>query len=421
MDPLDLMHRLGVALAIGLLVGVERHWQEREAADGARTAGVRTFAITGLTGGMTGALAGSPAETGAAGLVAIGLVFLGYSFGLVAFKLREARAEGSFSVTGVVAGQATFLLGVLAVRGDMMAAGAAGVALSALLASRNLLHGFVERLRWGELRSAILLLSMTLVALPLLPDRDIGDVPGLNPHRIWTFAVILASLSYLGYIAVRLCGTARGRVISGALGGLVSSTAVTLAHGRMASEGQKAAPLAAGALMAGAVSILRTGGLAMVLAPAIMPVLAWPLATAAFVQGLVALLLVRDGQDPGQEPAEPGNPFEIGSVLRMAGLLGAVTIAVRLASARFGASGLIAVAGLSGLVDVDAVTISVTGAMDHGVGPTQAAFAILVALASNGLAKSVYAASGGLAYARPFALGTAASLMAGAGALWLAS
>jgi uncharacterized membrane protein (DUF4010 family) len=415
MDPLELMHRLGVAFAIGLLVGVERHWQERSAAAGMRTAGVRTFALTGLMGGITGALAGPPAQTGAAGLIVIGLIFLGFSAALVVFKLREARAEHSFSVTGVVAGQATFLLGVLALRGDMMIAGAAGVALTALLASRNLLHGFVERLRWGELRSAILLLSMTLLALPLLPDRDLGEVPGLNPHRIWTFAIILASLSYLGYVAVRLYGTARGRVISGALGGLVSSTAVTLAHGRMAGEGHPPKPLAAGALMAGAVSILRTGALAWMLAPMLAPVLGGPLLVAALVQGAIAFWLARDAAQGQKELAEPGNPFEIGSVLRMAGLLGAVAIAVRLASDRFGASGLIAVAGLSGLVDVDAVTISVTGAMAHGVSARDAALAILVALVSNALAKSVYAGSvGGGAFARSFALGNAASVIAGA-------
>ncbi|MBX9701299.1 MAG: MgtC/SapB family protein, partial [Acetobacteraceae bacterium] len=256
MEDIAALHRLGVALAIGLLVGAERHWRLRGEDAGKRTAGVRTFGLSGLSGGLAAMLAAAlPGGGGAASGILLGLCFLGHGVAILLYDLREAEAEGRFSVTTAIAAQATFLLGALAVLGDPRIAGAAAVAMTALLAARESLHGFVARLRWEELRSAVVLLAMTLVALPLVPDRPIAVLGGLNPARVWLLAVVLAGVGFAGYVAMRLVGAGAGQAVAGAAGGLVSSTAVTVANARSAAlRPAEESALAAGALISGGVS-----------------------------------------------------------------------------------------------------------------------------------------------------------------------
>ncbi len=415
MEPDAPLYRLGVALAIGLLVGAERHWHERDAAAGHRTAGVRTFAILGLFGGVAGLL--GPEAGGAGQGLLIGAALLAALAALLPFALREAAAEGRFSATSVVAALATVALGALAASGQPAAAGAAAVALTAILASREQLHGLMARITWAEMRSAILLLSMTLVALPLVPDAPIAALGGVNPAQVWRLAILLAAISFAGYLAMRLIGAERGLLMAGAAGGLVSSTAVTLANARLARGAGPARALAAGALVAGAVACLRTTALALAIAPDVGTELAPALLAAAAVMALAAL---RPG--PGQAaeaaPVAPANPFEIVEVLKMALLLAAIALLARLASAWFGPSALFAVAAVSGLADVDAVTVSIAQMVPAAVAPGFAALAIGAAVGSNLLAKSAYAlVIGGRAYGVRVALVSLAALVVGGAVL----
>lgn len=400
----ELIYRLGVSLAMGLLVGTERHWHERADPPGGRTAGIRTFGLSGLLGGIAATLGGmqqSGAVNWAAALL-IGLVFLGFSNAMLSFHRREAIAEKSFSVTNLVAGQVTFLLGALAVYGDAVVVAAAAVAMTALLAAREGLHGFVSRLTWPELRSAILLLSMTLVALPLVPDQPIEALAGLNFARIWKLAVILATVSYGGYIAVRLLGSASGLLVSGAVTGLVSSTAATITNARQARLTGGAIPvLAASTLIAGAVSLIRTGVFAWGIAPAMGRKLLPAVAVAAIVQAAAGIALTWRWRTPGHigERAQPGNPFELLAVLQIAGLLGAVELLAKGAAPWLGAAGVFGIAALSGLADVDAVTLSMGSLVPATLTASVAATAILIAVAANNVAKTVYATSlGGIAF-----------------------
>lgn len=419
MDEEDLIRRLAVALAIGLLVGAERHWRERDDGPGRRTAGVRTFALVGLTGGIVGALAGGAGPLGGALLIAAGM--LAAVAVLLPFELREAEAEHRFSATSLVAALGTYALGALAVAGHLAAAGAAAVAMTAVLAARESLHGLMARITWAELRSAILLLSMTLVALPLVPDAPVPWLAGVNPHQAWMLAILLAAVSFLGYLAVKLGGERRGLLLAGAAGGLVASTAVTLANAAAAKRGGPARGLAAGTLVAGGVSCLRTAALALMVAPATGRVL-WPaLAAAAAAMIGVALLLSRRGATVEDSPKAPANPFEIGSVLRMAALLAAVGALARFGAQHLGGTAVVVIAAVTGLTDVDAITLSVPLLAPEVISPALAARAVAVAVASNIIAKAVYGiALGGRAYGRPHALGSALALAAGAAALVVA-
>jgi uncharacterized membrane protein (DUF4010 family) len=394
---------------------------------GQRTAGLRTFGLVGLLGGLAAALAGTIGEGGgaAARALVLGLCFLGLSAALIAFWLREAEAEGTVSVTGLVAAQAVFVLGALAVLGDPAVAGATAVAMTALLASREALHRFVERLSWAELRSAILLLTMTLVALPLVPNRPIDVLGGLNPARVWLLAVVLAAVSFAGYVAVRLVGAAHGRLLAGAAAGLVSSTAVAVSNARLARAGEEAPrTLAAGALAAGAVAYARTAALAFAASRPMAAPLLPALAAGALAQAAVALLLLgrsRGGAEERHARGALGNPFELGAVLRMAALLAAVALFGEHAAARFGGAGAMVVAAISGLADVDAVTLSMAELVSGGaLSAPLAAAAVAVAVASNTLAKVLYGfVLGGARFGVLSAAGAAAALAAGAAAFWL--
>ena len=414
----ELLHRLAAALAIGLLVGTERHWRERQEAPGRRTAGVRTFALTGLFGGVMAVLAASLGENGGALLLGFGLAAL--LAAQLPFALREADAENKVSATSLVAALGTYGLGALAVLGDMAVAGAAAVAMTAILASRESLHGLMARITWPELRSALVLLSMTLLVMPLVPDEPIALLGGLNPGKIWRLAILLAAISYLGYLAVRLMGPERGLVLSGAAGGLVSSTAVTLSNARAASKGGAAVALAAGALIAGAVSCLRTIGIVLFIAPAVAALLFAPLGAAALGMALAGLALARRANADGEPAAAPENPFELAAVLKIALLLAVVALTSKLSAEKLGPTAVLAVSALTGLADVDAVALSVPLLAPATLSLEVAAQAVLAAVGMNICAKAAYAMIlGGGRFGLTYAALSLAAGAAGAATLFL--
>ena len=418
MDAEELIRRLAAALAIGLLVGTERHWRERQEAAGRRTAGVRTFALTGLLGGVIAVLASGLGQNGGALLLGFGLAAL--LAAQLPFALREADAENKVSATGLVAALGTYSLGALAVLGDMAVAGAAAVAMTAILAARESLHGLMTRITWPELRSALVLLSMTLLAMPLVPDEPIALLGGLNPGKIWRLAILLAAISYLGYLAVRLMGPERGLVLSGAAGGLVSSTAVTLSNARAASEGGAALALAAGALIAGAVSCLRTIGIVLFIAPAVAALLFAPLGAVALGMALAGLALARRANADGEPAAAPENPFELAAVLKIALLLAVVALTSKLAAEKLGPTAVMAVSALTGLADVDAVALSVPLLAPTTLSLEVAAQAVLAAVGMNICAKAAYAMIlGGGRFGLTYAALSLAAGAAGAATLFL--
>ena len=412
MDNADLFLRLAVALAIGLLVGVERAWHQRDEQD-SRAAGIRTFALSGMIGGVAGIVGQQ------LGAVLAGFALLAYAAVLLAFEWREAVATRSMGATTAVAGLAVFLLGLMAAVGDMRAAVAGAIATAGLLAFRDVLHGFVARLSWVEVRDGLILLAMAFLLLPLLPDRALDPWGALNPAQLWIIATLLAALSYAGWMAMRVLGERWGTLVTAAVGGLASSTAttVTLAHlGR--HEGANARLLAAGMSVAGVVGLIRIAGLAVVLNPGLLAPLALPFALAALGLGISVLWLLRQGlARDGSGGITMKSPVDLVAALQMVALLAAVGLVAALLSARFGDAGLYIVAAVSGLVDLDAITIT---AARMGVTSDTAATAILIATGVNLTVKAVLATTlGGPAIARAFLPATALAVALGAAALLL--
>lgn len=405
-----LIPRLALALAIGLLIGLERGWRERDAPAGSRTAGIRTYGISGLLGGVMAAVASAlnAPLVFIAGFLGFGLIF-GW------FKTREAERDDEFSVTGVIAGLCVFALGGLAVSGSYEAAAATGAALAAVLASRELLHRLLQRLSWVELRSAIMLAVMTAVGLPLLPNRPIDPWGGLNPWEVWFFTVLTAGISYLGYIAIRVLGNSKGLLVSALTGSLVSSTAVSLAFARMAKAGADARPLAGVAMLAAMVSILRVIVLVLLIRPAMLGIFG-PAALAAAgtfaLGGLFFTLRRRDDATDETPPAQ--NPFELGTLLVFAALFAIVSTGSAALVLHLGSGSLVGTSAVSGFVDVDVAVLNALRSVGQAIAPDLIGLAILAALASNAVGRLILAASAGTrTYGMLLALVTAAALVAG--------
>lgn len=410
MELIDLFERLGLALAIGLLFGVERGWQEREAKPGSRVAGIRTFALVGLLGGTWGLLARSVGD------VMLGFGALGFAGWFGYFEWRKEEADNSLSATGFVAGLLAFALGAYAVIGNRAVAGSVAVAATFILAQRRALHQFLERLKWVELRAALLLLVMTFVLLPILPNRTIDPWNAVNPHQLWLLTILTAGISYAGYVAVKLAGARNGLLYAGALGGLVSSTTVTWTFARSAKQnlyGTREA--AAGVLGSWTISLVRMTTIAIALAPSLMIPLGAPVVGAVLTLVVSAALLYRFTKPDGLEAKLAlSDPFDLWMILRFTAVLAVIMVAANWLSALYGQGSLLGLAAVSGLADVDPITLSTAEAVGTKLTASYGSAVILVAAVGNLIAKCVLAVFfGGVRFGAPLiAAGTLAAAVA---------
>lgn len=418
MNEYDLYSRVGLALAIGVMVGFERGWHSRDESEGQRVAGVRTFALLGLLGGVIGALSDDLGEpfVALAFLAVAALIFIAY--------LGRLRVSPDVGMTTQVAAIATLALGLLAVLDDMALAAAAGVVMTALLASKAILHRWIAQIDRLELNAAIQLLVISVVLLPVLPDRGFGPGESINPYALWWIVVLLAALSFLAYVAVRIAGPDRGLLVTAVLGGLASSTAITLHLSRLARRDAALAPTAtAGVIAASAMMLVRILVIVGILNRALLLPLLWPLGLMALVAGALVVLLVRR-HPPGEAKATSealSNPLELGPALGFALFLGVVVVLGNVLSDWLGDTGLYALAATAGLGDVDAVTVLMTQMSAGGLSLTVAVTAIAIAAFVNTAVKGVIAGSiAGGVMARRIALCLAAVLVAGGAGLLLA-
>ncbi|MEZ5961284.1 MAG: DUF4010 domain-containing protein [Hyphomonadaceae bacterium] len=416
-DPvlLDIFQRLAMALGIGFLVGVERGWKHRDAPDGTRAAGLRTHAVLGLTGGVVGAML---PMTGEIGFAALALV-IGGAF--VTFKVRESQRDDDLSVTGTISGLLVFALGVYAMWGDLRIAAAVGVALVGLLAFKDALHNWLDSLTWKELRSALLILGATFIALPLLPDRTIDPWEAINPRELWLLTILVAGASFAGYIAVRVLGNDVGVLAGAAAGSLVSSTVVTAELGRRVKSGETHAMVGgAAAAIGAAISVGRVIFLLALTAAPVVPE-AGPALFAAVLVFVAAAFAMRrfDREYAGADSADKlRSPLDLLSVFQFAAFLGAVIIIGRIVADAYGQAGLLPFAATAGLADVDAVTLAAGSLVRGGLDAAVGAHAVMIAVLMNTLAKGVIAFfTGGWRYAALYFAAALAATIAAA-AVW---
>ena len=407
----EIAARLALALGIGLLVGIERGWHTRDASGGLRVAGVRTFALTSLLGGIWGMLSTIVGE------VILGFAFLGFTALVMLAYRTTAKQDKDYGLTSEVAALLVFSLGAYAVLGDMAIAASAGVALAALLNLKRYLHAWIQNINRLELDGAILLLVISIVVLPVLPDQGFGPGGVLNPFKMWLMVVFIAALSFIGFIAIRKLGAGLGTLATSLFGGLASSTAVTLSFARIGRKSPKMAPiLAAGIGMASAVMYLRVVVVAGTFNSALVPALIWPLGLMSGVSIVgAAWLHWRNRNMNADTHAELPNPTDLGTAVQFGLLLGAVALFAHYGKLWIGDAGLYAVAAISGLVDVDAVTLNMAQLAGGSLSVATATQAIMIAVAVNTAVKfAIVWAIAGRGLGMPLLILSGAALMAGA-------
>ncbi|RYE02874.1 MAG: DUF4010 domain-containing protein [Sphingomonadales bacterium] len=365
-------------MAIGLLIGFERGWQLRDELPGQRVAGIRTFAMLGLFGGLLGIVGDRPVALLSAG-GAVAALLVGY-----AFDIRQSKVV---SATGAIAAMLTLLLGTLATRGEMVLASTGAALLIALLAARKPLHALIRASSEDEVQALVRLALMAMLVLPLLPDVGLGPYASLNPRRLWFVVVIVGGLSFAGYVLQRWLGRTRGGLLTAALGSIVSSTAVTVSCARQLRE-TPGMTNQAGIALGSTIMVTRTLVLVAVLAPFVLEDVVWLIGPALAISLVTtgALLFATRRQDAPFEGL-PTKPPGFGLAFLFAALVALLSLAAAAASHALGQQAGSATIALGGMVDVDSA-IAAIGAMPPGTLSAQlAAVAIAVPVAFNSLLK----------------------------------
>jgi uncharacterized membrane protein (DUF4010 family) len=386
MSDLDTALRLGVAGLAGLAVGVEREWSGHASGPDARFAGVRTFFLIGALGGIAGWLldAADPAIAGALILSAGALVVGAY--------LAAARRGGD-AIDGTTEAAALLVLGigVLAGMGLLRVASGAAAVVVLVLREKTFIHGFLKRIGEQEMRAALQFAVLALVVLPLLPEGPVGPFGGIMPRALWTVVLIFTGLNFAGYLARRALGDSRGFQVMGALGGLLSSTAVTLNFARISRHQPASADaLSVGTVAACTVLILRLLVVILVLNSALLPALSVGLAPVLVMGTILVLLKLRSPSKPTgkEESSESKNPLQLLSAIQMAVAFQVVLSLLGVLNARFGEKGVLASAAVLGLTDMDALTFGMSRLGQSPSLVVTAARAIVLGVTVNSAFKS---------------------------------
>jgi uncharacterized membrane protein (DUF4010 family) len=386
MTDLENFKLLGIALVLGLLIGLERGWRERERREGMRIAGLRTYGLISFLGGLSAMLAKQSSP------LLLGFVFIALALILLVAYSKNREKFEDVGITSMIASLLAFILGALVVFGHAVLAASSAVVITLLLGFKPLLHGWVSKLDQQELEATLKLLLISVVMLPVLPDQGFGPWQMINPYHVWWMVVLIAGISYLGYFAIRIAGDRHGPVVTGAFGGLVSSTAVTINLARIAkNDDTMRNALAAGILTACATMFARTLLLASIMNNELFRQLLVSLSAMSGFTYLSALLLwlrtkAKQGNS-GDMPLE--NPFQLGMALKFGVFLSLIMLLSKVLQIQFGNAGAYVLASISGVADVDPITLSMAQLSKQGLDITVAAHAVFIAVAVNSGFKSL--------------------------------
>jgi uncharacterized membrane protein (DUF4010 family) len=383
LDPLLLALRFAAALGLGVMLGLER---ERTHQPEGGFAGVRTFGLISLAGAMAGYL------DAVLDRPSLALAVFAAIAGLVIASAVLLGRRGDIGITTEVSALLAFLLGFLCLREQVALAAGLAVASGAVLALKDWLHALARRIESADVEATLKFAIVSLIILPLVPDQNYGPAPldVLNPYTIWWMVVLISGLNFASYLLVKVVGPEHGVGLTGLLGGLVSSTAVTLGFAqRSRSEPEQARTLALGILVAWTVMFFRVVLLVALTAGALAARLAWSMGALGAVSLLIAFVLHRRQGPAARATVSAGaNPFELGEAIRFGLLFGVVTFAAKAAQVYLGDAGLYLAGAVAGLTDVDAIALSMArlaagDSGSHGV----AARTIVIAVLANTLAK----------------------------------
>ena len=410
-----------LVLAVGFLIGLQREQSMAKEAQGRRTfvGGIRTFPLVAIAGGIATLLARGLGPW----IALVTFLLLAVPVAIAyADDIRQGRDRGLTSETAYVV---TFLLGALGMSEGILPpevnrqllVASLGVVVTALLSMKEALHDWAAKVSKEDLYATVKFLVIAVIVLPILPNKTWDPLEVLNPFHIGLMITLIAGIGFAGYVAFRMLGPGRGLAMTGLLGGLVSSTAVTLSLSGRAKETPRIGDAcAAGMVLAWTVMCPRVIAAVAVVHSDLARRLALPLGAAAVAGALASALLYRRTRaaDPEGAPFQLKNPFDLGPAVKFGGLFTLVLVLSKLAVNEFGGSGLVATGALAGTTDVDAVSLSAAKLAHGGLALGTAAAAILVACGSNTLVKAGIAWTvAGWAFGRKVMPAVVAMLIAG--------
>ena len=418
LDQTDLFFRLGMAILLGILIGIEREYSAHRKTQKV-FAGVRTFGLFGLLGGLA-ALAADQMDQAWA-LVAVVLVVGGMIVSSYVVTARKDRV----GMTTEIAGLVVVLNGALCYWGLISLAVASAVSVSVLLSIKPFTQFFVDNLSSEDVYATLQFAVISAVILPVLPNASFAPPPFdvLNPYKIWLMVVFISGISFLGYATIKFVGSEQGIGLIGFLGGLVSSTAVTLTFAeRSRKQTGLVGPFTLAILISWVVMFARVLVEVFVVNPALLQVVWLPVAAAGGMGLAYSAFLFFFQRTKESSDVKFSNPFELGTAIKFGLLYAVILLVARAAQMYLGDAGTYASAILSGLTDVDAITLSMAELSKPGNGLSMetAARAIVLAISSNTVVKgSIVLTTASAAMRKPFLPGFLLMLVTGLTAAFL--
>lgn len=391
-----LFQKGAISLLIGALIGLER--EHASPSDREVFAGIRTFPLIALLGCLGSLLAETVSSVL---LVAFFVAFAA----LVTAAYIERTSHGERGATSAVTALLVFALGALVYHNYYILAVASSVVITLFLSVKAPLHDWVQRLSHEDIYATLKFALITAIILPVLPDQTYGPFDVLNPRQIWYMVILIAGISFLGYVMGKILGSTRGIAATGILGGLISSTAVTLSLSRKSHE---AVPLSrtfiAAILLASTIMYLRVIVEVGVVNATLLPTL-WPFITILTISGLlISLFLGWRAVNDVKEGVSLKNPFRLASAIQLGLLFAGILVISKIAATYYGEEGLLIAAALSGLADVDAMTLSAASLAGESISETVAVTAIMIASVANTFTKGLIVVAIGTGSLRKHAL-----------------
>jgi uncharacterized membrane protein (DUF4010 family) len=381
---IEIVVHLLTSLAIGLLIGIERGWSGKKEEEGDRVAGIRTFSLIGLLGGIWAVLAGF------VGMWILGVAFAAVAAMAVASYIVEAGRHHDIGTTTAYTKILTFTLGAWAAFGYHLLALGATALVVALLGLKPVLHKWIRGIETKEIYAGIKLLIISVVLLPLLPNQGYGPWEAINPRWIWWMVVLISGISFVGYFAVKYVGNRLGTLVTSITGGLASSTAVTLSMANFARNQVSKSLFMAGMMIASSIMFIRI----MVEVSIVNPSLLHPLWIPITVMFLAVLsgglwLLSKKSQNEHEPHIEIENPLKLSIALKFGFLLAIILFLSIAMKEWFGEQGIYLLSVISGLMDVDAITLSLSRLAIDDISNDVAVMGIILASVTNTLTKGL--------------------------------
>lgn len=382
MDSLFIQNSI-LSLVLGFLIGLQREMHTIYLHKAKDFGGARTFSMIAFFGYLSSWFSAFIPYFFliAAGLSGL-LLIAAYIVNSLSASEKGATTEFTALVTFVIGAMLHFTLPLFAAFITMI--------VLFVLNLKEKIQEYEKTITKQDLSAAILFMLMTFVILPILPDRTIDPMGLINLYRIWIMVVLVAGISFFGYIAIRILGYTHGISAAGLFGGLVSSTAVAMSMARRVHEnGFLAKNLAMGIALASSVMLLRAGIEIWVINPALVQTFVIPIAIGTLAgYAYIAMLYFTSKRENISQNIEFKNPFDLKEALIMGLVFGATLALISLSNRYIGDMGVYAVALVSGIADVDAIILSLSSLAKNGLNPSTAHHAILIAIISNTFAKA---------------------------------